>query len=605
MLSDRLTELFSLLQCSNTDIARYAGCSPSNISRMRSGARDPKHGGAAVRRLAEGVCRYADHENMLDPLCDLCQAQDSRPDVLLPAVLAWLYASEDYHPSRSQTTPRSKLTRKLRRQSFGDRLDHVMTLLELPNVQLASAMKVDASLVSRYRSGIYSPYGNERMAESLGRALFNQAEKQGRLGLLAELCGVAPQEFAPEELLTWLFSLDTGEPASLAERLLRSIDAFTPGQGVPAVLPEIPSVELRDRYWGNGGLQSAVIRFLSDAAREGGELLLYSDEPMDWMSGGRQFFALWAALMVQCVRAGVHIRIIHNIDRSDVEMASAINGWLPLYISGMIEPFVLRRPRNTRFCHTVFLRPGGGCILGFFPAEAGENRWYDYITDRQRLAAAESDFQLMLSHAAPLLKVYTAGDGDVFRQLYRDAPEKREHLLQGFSVATMPEGLLERMLERSGAEPKEREKLLALRRERRQGLLQSLARGGVEEMVCPPDRESVAAGAVCVNLSAELLDRQIFYTPEEYAAHLDAVKELVTQERNYHLTLLPALPFRDIQIISLGDRVAVLRCRAPHTAFLCTDRRLTEAFAGYFSSLRARCAADRFATAQALDELRG
>ena len=72
MLSERITELFGLLQCTNTDIARFAGCSPSNISRLKSGLRVPDRGSLSILRLARGVYLYADYENLLGLLSELC-----------------------------------------------------------------------------------------------------------------------------------------------------------------------------------------------------------------------------------------------------------------------------------------------------------------------------------------------------------------------------------------------------------------------------------------------------------------------------------------------------------------------------------------------------
>lgn len=97
------------------------------------------------------------------------------------------------------------------------------------------------------------------------------------------------------------------------------------------------------------------------------------------------------AIMVSKKR-GVKIKIIHNVDRIEEEMVSAIRGWLPLYLSGMIEPFVFRKSRNARFYHTVFLRSGGACIHGFFPAQGGDSRWYEYITDKKRLDLLERGY---------------------------------------------------------------------------------------------------------------------------------------------------------------------------------------------------------------------
>lgn len=97
-----------------------------------------------------------------------------------------------------------------------------------------------------------------------------------------------------------------------------------------------------------------MLRFLSDAARLGGELWLYSDEPMGWLTDDPQFKANWAFLMLSCLKARVKIRILHNINRGVEEMVAAIRSWLPLYMSGLIEPYACRKPKDPRFFRTMF-----------------------------------------------------------------------------------------------------------------------------------------------------------------------------------------------------------------------------------------------------------
>ena len=606
MLSDRISKLFALLQCSNTDIARFAGCSPSNISRLKSGSREPPPKSRSIALLAKGIYGYADYENMLSVLCELCETEDSQAETLLPAIIAWLYDTRKFEPPRA-VVPKSKRTQGLQRQSFGEKLDRVMTLLALSNVQLAAPLNIDASLVSRYRSGTHSPYGNVRIMGRLSDFLFARAQKQERLEALAELCDLPPEELDTETVLDWLCdTAEDDEPSALAKMLLRSIGAFTPGQGLPAAEPEIPPVRIESRYWGTEGLRNAVVRFLTDAARSGGELLLYSDEPMDWMSGDPAFFAVWARLMVACVKSGVKIKIIHNIDRDAREMVDAINGWLPLYISGVIEPYVFRKTRNARFYHTMFLRPGEACVLGFFPTEAGENRWYDYIADDDAcLNAVQADYGSMISCATPFLKTYPAAQGDAFRQFCENQPGKKAYMLSGLSVVTMPESLLERMLARTELDARRKTEVLTFYRKLRCQFFDTLDRGSVDELVCLPDRETLLHGGVRVNFETELMELPLSYTPEEYAEHIAAVIKLISNERHYHLTLLPSAPFGDIQMFTMKDAVAVLRCREPYTAFVFTNPLLTQSVSDYFAALREQYADDRFTTIQTLENLCG
>jgi len=596
MLSERITRLFSVLQCNNTQIARFAGCSSGNISKLKTGNRAPKPTSKTIASFVGGVYGYADYENLLPLLAELCGAETTDRERLIPALIVWLYETEDMAlPSRSMT-PKSKQARVRQRQTFGERLDQVMTLLDLSNGQLASRLNVDASMVSRYRTGLYTPQGNNRLSKRLTSILLGRAEKKGLLPELEKLCGLAAGELDADGVAHWLYGVSDDDFGELAQKLLRSLDAFIPGQDLPPHPPALPPVETASCYWGTEGLRSAVARFLSDAAGEGGELLLYSDEPMDWLSGDREYFALWAALMVACVKSGVKIRIIHNVDRDGPEMIDAITGWLPLYISGMIEPYVFKTTRNARFCHTVFLHAGKACVHGFFPA-GGKCRWYDYLTDAPRLDMLEREFSAMLSTAAPFLKTYPAAMGEAFRALRMDKPGTRSYLLTGFPVVTMPENLLARMLSRAGMGEEKRAETLELYCVLRERFSEVMVEDGVNMILCP----SGAAVERRVNFSLDLVDLSLDYTPEEYAEHMAAVVELVKKERNFHLTLLPEAPFRDIQLVTLQDAVAVLRCREPYTAFVFQNPALTRSVSDYLSLLIEHHAEDRRTMIDALE----
>ena len=602
MLSQRMADLFRLLQCTNSDIARFAGCSPSNVSRLKSGVREPRQDSRAVWRLAQGVYRYADDENLLSLLCQLCGVEDARPDALIPAVITWLYQDQPYQlPQRVQ--PKSKREEADRLQNFGARLDRTMTLLEYTNGKLAADLNVDASLVSRYRAGIYHPNRNATIRGHLVAMLLARANRLGRTAALATLCGMKAEALTPDALAEWLYTPGEQPFSEIAESLLQSIDTFTPRQTTPAPSPQIPDIQRSARYWGTPGLRSAVVRFLSETAREGGELLLYSDEPMDWMSADREFFALWAALMAACMQRDVHIRIIHNVDRGGMEMVSAIKGWLPLYISGKIEPYVFSKARGPRFYHTIFLRPHGAGILGFFPADAGENRWYDYIADGRQLGALQAGYASMLASASPFLKIYTEDQADAFWAHYRESAGKKAVLLAGLSTATLPETLLERMLSRADISRTSREKVRAFHRASREHLDQILKSGDFHELLCLPEPQAVSAGQVKVNFEAETGGLCLYYTKEEYAAHLDAVKELIRREKHYHLTLLPDTPFQDLQIFTMKDAVAIIRRKKPFTAFVFLNATLVQSVTNYCNMLASQFAAGRYSTMEALDAL--
>lgn len=603
MLSERISTLFTLLGCSNTDIARFAGCSSGNISKLKTGNREPKPTSRSITAFVNGVYRYADYENMLPALQALCGCPDLTQNTLLPALIAWLYGTDEIVLPARAATPKSKKIQSQRRQSFGERLNRAITLLGLSNSQLATLLNIDVSLVSRYRSGIYSPHRNKRLAAKLSDALLSRARRTGKTAELAALCDTDETHCDTDAVSAWLYEASTEEDSTaIAQALLRSLDDFSPGISTPGAVQEVPEVPVDECYYGTEGLRNAVIRFLSDAAREGGELLLYSDEPMDWMTGDRSYFALWAALMAACVNSGVRIKIIHNVDRVDTEMIDAIRGWLPLYSSGRIEPYVFRKARNTRFYHTVFLRSGGACIHGFFPAEGSDSRWYEYITDKKRLDLLERAYGSMLSVASPFLKVYTGSASEDYRSYSMEKQGSRTLFLSDFPVFTMPEELLERIVRRVQIKEPLKSVILSHYSRQRKHFQDLLQHGKVDLIVCPA--QGAVAQSGIVNFSLDLIDLSVEYTKDEYAQHISATMALVEHEKNFHLTLLPASPFRDIQIAVLGDAVSVLRWNKPYAAFVFLNSTLTGSVSDYFSMLIRDYAADRHTMLEKLYALR-
>lgn len=586
MLSERITALFSILQCTNTDIARYAGCSSGNISKLKSGNRVPDRTSRTIGALTDAVYRYADSENMLDVLCEIIGATDICRESVVACLTDWLYDTGDisYQPS-GKIIPKSKKIRRMKQKNFGEHLDRAMVLLDLSNSQLALLLSVDPSLVSRYRSGIYSPHDNKQLYDKLSHILYERAEKNGCLGELAGLCRVRIEDFDADAVSYWLYEASAEDSTTLAKVLLRSLDDLDTGS-VPAFKLKAPSITVSPYYCGTDGLRQAVVRFLYDAANTGGELMLYSDEPMEWMTSDREFFALWAALMLECVKKHVRIKIIHNVNRGSDEMIDAVKGWLPLYVSGMIEPYILIRPGTApaTLCHTMFLHTENACIRGFFPFGAGAERRYEYITDKGYLESLKQEFGLFLSSSAsPFLKTYTAAMQDEYISSRAHAKGDAVYLLTELPLFTMPHDLLNKMLSREVSDKKVSKKILDRFSTIRDDFMRNAKNNKVTIILCRNEETDITERYV--DFSPVLADLSVKYTEEEYDAHLNATTKLADKCENLSFKTLSTVPFNDIEIIAMKEVVSVIRTNRPHAAFLFEHPELTNSVYDYLQML--------------------
>lgn len=406
MLSERLTLLLDTLGVSNAELASISGLDPSGISRLKSGARVPKKKTSTIVRLAEGIISCAEQRGMTDILVSIVNPVGesvSGNDV-----------AEFLIPAGGENAANNKNGEAL--GVFADRFNAVMELVKLSNVRLAKMINIDSSYISRFRNGKRTPRSNPELIDHLCQALIEQTFVKGQAEALTKMMGESSEIINSRDLFyihfrNWLCDFDSSN-TSAVHRLLESISAF------PADLPPLEACEIEappeeniPYYKGIDGLQSAVLRFLQTVINsDAKEILLYSDQNMDWMVGDAAFFQKWKLCMAKLIQKGIRIKIIHNIDRNLDEMIAAIECWLPLYMMNTISPYYMKRRRGVRFSHTLFLCPDVACIEACNFKGCENIGLYNYYTDSDRLELLRQAFDGILECSAPLMKLVNTSD---------------------------------------------------------------------------------------------------------------------------------------------------------------------------------------------------
>ena len=130
---------------------------------------------------------------------------------------------------------------------------------------------------------------------------------------------------------------------------------------------------------------------------------------MDWMDG--EYRQVLSVLMAELIRRDVRIRIIHTVDRSMPELISAIEWWMPLYLSGKIVSYYCLPSAGERFSHTLFIRPGVACIAGTSAIGLENQAFYSYSTDKEITRLAEEAFDSLLKNSLPLIQIRECESG--------------------------------------------------------------------------------------------------------------------------------------------------------------------------------------------------
>jgi transcriptional regulator with XRE-family HTH domain len=582
MLTERLNELLERIDATGAEIAKKVGFDRTNISRIKSGKRIPHPDSVTAEKLINGIYLFADNKNNLGKLCEVV-GTDSKASAkeIKAALKSWLYEGYDPEMSGGQNGTSGKKNSQEAGASrhFAQRLNSSMILAELSNVLLSKLIHADASLISRYRSGVRTPVPNSALSLQLSSVLFDRILKNGKEAELCDLMRIPVGDLEEELFTYWLYGKDEQEDnVHAAENILGIFDSMPSGSALK--LPDVKDVLVADTpgetiYYGVEGLRSAVLRFLSTAVENHvPTMCLYSDMDQGWMTQDVTFLLKWASLMFASVKNETQISIIHNLDRSLDEMSDAIRSWLPLYMSGRIQSFYCRKQRNPRFTHTMFLIPGVACIRAFQVSPTDSDAIYHYYTDDKSLDIIQKEYEALLKSSSPLIHPLPKESYPVVSDVII--------IQNGLSLATMPEELAKSFGDTELYENWQVNNSL---------LIKKLETNSLYECIPLADEEALSAGKVAI--TPFFSETPHFYTTEQYSMHLKNIIALSNEYESYRFYPIPETPFSNIDLLISDNTTKITPASRQGLSFALNHPSMCVAFQAYAKTLMEQSKTDR------------
>ena len=305
---------------------------------------------------------------------------------------------------------------------LAERLDYLMKLTNTRNAELAKALNFDPSYISRMRSGKRGLPSHHPFIDPAARFFAKQVTEDYQKQSLSDM--ILDGRVWPEDpdtarviLSTWL---DDEEGIGFNDSISRFLDRLSkttsldPTEYYPDTDPFTGPADpaLKDKtyvtfYHGNEGKREAVLEMLRSMAVSGRSdvFLCHTDESLDWVSENHYFTARWYALLAQYIRGGGRIRIIHTISRDLGELLNAIDRWLPLYVTGAVEPWYCPRTRDGIFHRSLFVMPGMAALTSNSIGPRSNDSLCMFTRDPEALAAFEKEFYDLLALCRPLAEV--------------------------------------------------------------------------------------------------------------------------------------------------------------------------------------------------------
>ncbi len=312
-------------------------------------------------------------------------------------------------------------------KTLAEKIDFLMTLTNTRNSELGRSLHFDASYISRIRSGKRGLPKGQPFVEPAGLFFARGIREEYQKAAAAQ--ELSPQGYWPEDeneaaeiIRLWL----AGEKAKEdpVAKLLAAMQ--TDSRSMPESSMKYKSSEgnpvSATYYYGNAGRRDCVVNFLTSLCETGTPqtLLLRSDEDITWMMEDPVFIQTWVSLMLQLIANGSRICIIHSIGRDMNEMWEAVQGWMPLYMTGAIEPWYYPNLRDGILQRTLFVAPGQAAIVSLSVKGQSDSGMNVYVTDPRAVEALKDEYDAYLALCRPLMEISRLDKDSDFNKLRKD-----------------------------------------------------------------------------------------------------------------------------------------------------------------------------------------
>ncbi len=489
--------------------------------------------------------------------------------------------------------------------TFNDKLNLLMRAQNISNSRLAKAISVDASLISRWRSGSRTPGGTSLHIKSIASYLSEQAKMDYQKASLFKIIGIPfDNEKCIESavlidlLISW-FSNETNADNvrvdSFLDRLVMfgTVKALNPSNEIKSAYPSGQPLQ-SEVYYGISGKRESVLRFLSTVLelKRPTVLLLYSDEGMEWLTEDKAFYLKWGTLLGDVIAKGNKIKIIHTIDRDVSEMLAAIDRWLPLYMTGAIEPYYYPKYREYIFRRTMFIAPGIAALSSSTLYGHTDNAANIFTTDRTLIHSMVDEFQEFLSMCRPLMRIFTGIDSDKQVDLLKEYEAQAGdaiYMSNTLSSITMPEKLLHSILLENDMDPDGIQRMMALQKERIQNFNGYITENTYIEIVSLPTMDEVLSHNVPIELSGFVSSQNLYYTPSIYTHHIESIIGLLETNTNYHFLIRSQGIHPNVLLTAKDDVGALVAKRGtPSIVFAFNQQDMTYSFYSYLEDMMSR-----------------
>ena len=542
------------LNCTAKEFSLESGISEAVISRYRSGDRVPKVNSLQLNKIIDSIYNISVNKNL----------KYNKKDITKKLINS--ISNHNY----------------FNYQNF----NKIITTLNVNINDMSKYISFDASHISRIRYGKTKPSDSNYFSKKVCDYIIHKYNSN-------EFINIFPQLKDSDNLSDLIYEFLTIqiEDDKEVSNFLNKLDDFNLGEYIKAInfdslkVPSIPFYRAKTRnYYGLEEMKNGEIDFFKATvlSKSKEDIFMCSDMPMEDMAKDVEFGKKWMFAIAMSLKKGLHLNIVHNIDRPFNEMMLGLESWIPLYMTGQISPYYFKNLKNNVYNHLNYTSGSvalfGECINGY------HSKGKYYLTNKSdEVKYYKEKTNLLLKKASSLMDIYTKDNMDDFNNFLLNDLKlvgERKRFLHSLPLFTIDDDLLNEILLNNNIPSDDIRVILEYKKTEENNITTLLESNTLIDNIYIKSKEEFDKDPNYLELENIFFDKKVFYSYEQYLKHLDSTKNYIN--KNYELNIQDEMTFSNISLILLEDNYALIsKSINPNIHFVIRHPKLVDALSNF------------------------
>ena len=534
--SDLLNKYLEKFNCSSKKLSELTNISPSVISRYRSGQRTPEANSIQV-------------ETIINVLFELSNKKYQKEDIKNSIINSLKKDNFNY-------------------ENFSKNLNDLINLLKINLKDMSKYTLYDSSHISRIRYGKTKPSEPIEFSKKTINYIINKYNSEEDIKKLSNLLGKDLNINNLNEHLLNFLTDSKNKPDDKIEKFLTNLDNFNLNDYIKAIkfdelkIPNIPFYITKTKsYYGIEEMKKGELDFFKGTVlTKNNNVFMCSDMPMEDMAKDVEFGKKWMFGIACMLKKGLHLDIIHNLDRPFNEMMLGLESWIPIYMTGQITPYYFKDIKTNIYQNLTYtsqtLALAGESINGY------HNKGKYYLTNNKKeVEYYQEKAKNLLKKASPLMEIYKEENVDSYNNFlnnYYEIYAPRTRFLSSLPLFTISNTLLTSILKRNNINEDDINKILDYKINLTLNYNNILNKTSLYDNIPSLTKKEFENNKPNLLLSDIFYNKKITYTYEEYICHLKETEDFTKKHSNYKLNKLSFLTFKNITITILGKELVII-----------------------------------------------